>query len=145
MSQIGDCAFCALVRAEPAPEREVWRGDDTLVFFPDEPVAVGHTLVIPTTHAARIWDLSDAVISALARTVARAARAIEEQFAPDGLNVIQSNGRAASQTVDHVHFHLVPRTDGDAMGDIWPRDVEQSANALDDARRLLHQQMNGSN
>lgn len=41
-------------------------------------------------------------------------------MSPDGLNIIQSNGAAATQTVQHLHVHVVPRWEGDAMGQIWP-------------------------
>jgi histidine triad (HIT) family protein len=54
------------------------------------------------------------------RSVARVARAIRAAFAPDGLSVYQANGKAAGQTVFHLHVHLVPRHEGDGMNLIWP-------------------------
>lgn len=50
----------------------------------------------------------------------RLAGKLRDQYRPDGMNIIQSNGEAATQTVPHVHFHLVPRWLGDKMGRIWP-------------------------
>lgn len=132
-----DCAFCALVQVNPAPGREVWRTESVLAFFPDEPASVGHTLIIPNTHVAHLWNLSDAIARDLAVAVTRVAKAIHSTIAPEGLNVIQSNGRVASQTVDHLHIHLVPRSKDDAIGDFWPTDVRLGADKLDAAQRRL--------
>ncbi len=96
------------------------RSERVVAFFPLEPATLGHTLVIPTSHIPDIWALDDVTASTLAYATMCVARAVREALAPDGLNIIQSNGAAATQTVEHLHVHVVPRWEGDAMGRIWP-------------------------
>ncbi|MFE5851830.1 HIT family protein [Streptomyces sp. NPDC056500] len=114
-----ECAFCAIV-ADPSRARVVHQDAHTLAFFPLAPAVRGHTLVIPRSHAPDLWALDDATAARLTQSVLRVGRALYEVLAPDGMNVINSAGAAASQTVFHVHVHLVPRWPGDAMGSIWP-------------------------
>jgi histidine triad (HIT) family protein len=56
---------------------------------------------------------------------------------PDGLNVIQSNGPTATQTILHLHVHVVPRWEGDAMGRIWPQETHYSDDSKDNALELI--------
>jgi histidine triad (HIT) family protein len=113
------CDFCEIVAKEELA-RIVMRSERAIAFFPLEPATLGHTLVIPTTHIPDIWALDDATASTLAHATLSVARAVREALSPDGLNIIQSNGAAATQTVQHLHVHVVPRWEGDAMGRIWP-------------------------
>jgi histidine triad (HIT) family protein len=115
------CDFCQIV-AEDEPARIVMRDDQVIAFFPLQPATLGHTLVVPTSHIPNIWTLDDDTAATLAHATMRVARAAGEALSPDGLNIIQSNGSSATQTVQHVHVHVVPRWAGDAMGPIWPTD-----------------------
>lgn len=91
-----------------------------VAFFPTEPATLGHTLVVPSRHIPDIWGLDSATAAELARVIIRLAGAVKRSLSPEGLNIIQSSGKAASQTVMHLHFHIVPRWTGDAIGQIWP-------------------------
>lgn len=113
------CPFCAIIMGE-GPARVVYRDDYAVAFFPLRPATLGHTLVVPRRHIPDIWELPEADAAHLSRTVLRVATALRTAVAPDGLNIIQSNGAAATQTVPHLHVHLVPRWAADAMGPIWP-------------------------
>lgn len=130
------CEFCDIV-AGRAFTREVLRTPDVVAFFPTEPAALGHVLVIPTSHASTIYELNSAMAEPLAMATIAVAQAIHDTFAPAGLNVIQSNGAAATQTVPHVHVHVVPRDTNDALGTFWPKVGVTDTNALDDARVRL--------
>lgn len=90
------------------------------MFLPDHPATRGHVLVVPNHHVADVWSLSQGAARNLASAVLRVAGAAREALHPDGLNVIQSNGAAATQSVDHLHVHVVPRWATDDMGEIWP-------------------------
>lgn len=114
------CSFCEIVRREEAA-RVVFETSDALAFFPLAPAVLGHTLVIPKTHIPDIWSLGDAQATNLVISTLSVARAIRSALRPDGMNVINSNGKAASQTVPHLHIHLVPRWDHDDFGAIWPQ------------------------
>ncbi len=104
----------------------MYRDEHVVAFFPTEPAVLGHTMVVPRRHVADIWELDEETASHLARSTVRLAGAIREAVHPEGLNIIQSNGEAATQTVFHLHVHLVPRWDGDAMGPIWPKETDYS-------------------
>lgn len=131
------CPFCAIIMGE-GPARVVYRDDHAVAFFPLRPAALGHTLVVPRRHIPDIWELPEADAACLSRTVLRVAAALRTAVAPDGLNIIQSSGAAATQTVPHLHVHLVPRWAPDAMGPIWPaHPPSHPPQVLDDLRDKL--------
>lgn len=134
------CPFCGLaLRADP-DAREVYRDEDVIAFFPLEPASLGHTLVVPRRHVPTIWELDDVLAARLAIVTVLAAHAVREAMHPDGLNVIQSNGAAATQTVMHLHVHVVPRWARDALGRIWPPETQYSEDQKDDAWAAIRAQ-----
>ncbi|GAB2873831.1 HIT family protein [Streptomyces deserti] len=114
-----DCAFCEIV-AGPGWARVVFEDEHTVAFFPLAPATRGHTLVVPRAHSSDLWAMDDAAVQRLTRAVLTVGRALRAVLEPDGINIINSAGAAASQTVLHTHVHLVPRWPGDPMGRIWP-------------------------
>lgn len=113
------CVFCEIV-ADPDKARVVYEDAHTLAFFPLAPATRGHTLVVPRAHSADLWAMDEAETQRLFQTVRVVGRALRAVLEPDGMNVINSAGAVASQSVLHTHVHLVPRRPGDAMGPIWP-------------------------
>lgn len=111
----------------------MYRDDHVVAFFPAEPAVLGHTIVVPRKHMPDIWSLDEGTAIHLARATVRLAGAVREALKPEGLNIIQSNGEVATQTVFHVHVHVVPRWAGDAMGPIWPEVPTYSELEKDDA------------
>lgn len=114
------CEFCRIA-AGAGPARIVFEDEGSIGFLPLRPAVTGHTLVIPRSHVRDIWALSPDDARPLLDATLLLARAIRDAFDPDGLNIINSSGAAATQTVFHLHVHLVPRWDDDGFGDIWPR------------------------
>ena len=114
-----DCEFCQIVRGEQ-PARVVGDSPDALAFFPLRPVCPGHTIVIPKTHIRDLWADGSLPTAGLMQAVIRVGQAISRALRPDGMNLISSAGQAASQTVLHLHLHVVPRWSGDHIGNIWP-------------------------
>ncbi|WP_286183846.1 MULTISPECIES: HIT family protein, partial [unclassified Mycobacterium] len=121
------CPFCAILAGDGAV-RMVMKTDLVAAFFPKEPATLGHTLVVPLKHIPDIWSVDDEYAAALMAVTREVAGAVRRALEPEGLNIIQSNGKAATQTVDHLHVHVVPRWSGDDIGPIWP-----SASTIDDA------------
>lgn len=113
--------------------REVYRDDAVVVFFPEEPATLGHTLVVPRRHVPDIWSVDPELAGELGKTTVKVAHAVRRAMQPDGLNVIQSNGEAATQTVMHLHIHVVPRWHDDAIGRIWPPETSYSEHEKDTA------------
>lgn len=131
------CDFCEIVRKEE-PARVVMRSENIVAFFPINPATLGHTLVIPTSHVSDIWALDEATATALTHATLRVARAVRVALSPDGLNLIQSNGLVATQTVPHLHVHVVPRWAGDAMGPIWPDESTPAERSASEEHRENH-------
>jgi histidine triad (HIT) family protein len=107
-----NCIFCAIAGGR-APAVVVYEDARTLAFLDIHPSARGHTLVIPKAHYDSLYDVQDG--DGIVETLARVARGLRDALQPEGLNVMQANGRAAGQTVSHLHFHLIPRWSGDAL------------------------------
>jgi histidine triad (HIT) family protein len=116
---MADCVFCKIM-AKQIPASVVYEDEYTLAFMDLGQVNPGHVLVALKAHAENVYALDDAQAGAVFRSVARVSRAIRAAFAPQGLSVYQANGKAAGQTVFHLHVHLVPRHDGDGMELTWP-------------------------
>jgi histidine triad (HIT) family protein len=114
-----DCDFCKIVRGELSA-RVIYDTEDTLAFFPLQPATSGHTLVIPKRHVPDLWTVDRPLASKLLGSVLTVSQGLRNALSPDGFNIINSSGRAATQTVFHLHVHLVPRWFDDRVGDIWP-------------------------
>jgi histidine triad (HIT) family protein len=113
------CDFCEIVNGT-VPAVVVGETSGALAVLPLHPATKGHTLVIPKIHLNDFLEVDDATAGELARTVTSAGRALSKALRPDGMNVITSAGAAATQTVPHLHIHVVPRWHDDAIGPIWP-------------------------
>lgn len=137
-----DCPFCEIVLRDDRGAREVYRDEYVVAFFPTEPAVLGHTMVAPREHVEDIWGLEEDTAAHLARVTVRLAAAIGEAINPEGLNVIQSNGEAATQSILHLHVHLVPRWSDDAMGRIWPKATHFSETQKDRALRAVQKACN---
>ncbi|MEV5771708.1 HIT family protein [Streptomyces antimycoticus] len=126
------CPFCAIITGDDTSARLVYRNDKITAFFPLEPATRGHTLVVPNRHVAEFTDLTAAESRDLGEAVHQTARAVRSALSPDGLNLIQSTGAAATQTVPHVHFHVVPRWHNDRMTLHWPTGEAENGSAQDE-------------
>jgi histidine triad (HIT) family protein len=135
------CVFCEIVQLDDANAREVYRNDHIVAFFPTEPAVLGHTMIIPRLHIPDIWSLPEHTAHRLTSAALIVAGAIRRAMKPDGLNIIQSNGEAATQTVMHLHVHLVPRYHRDSVGRIWPPESNYSEIAKDAAWDLIRSEM----
>jgi histidine triad (HIT) family protein len=112
------CIFCAIVAGRQRAEK-VYEDDRVLAFLDINPVNTGHTLVIPKAHVQDIYGLGDDDAAAVMQVAARVARALKAALQPGGINLLQSNERAAGQAVFHFHIHVIPRWHGDGL--ITPR------------------------
>lgn len=116
---MSECIFCKIA-AKEIPSSVVYEDEHTLAFMDIGQVNPGHVLLAVKRHAENIFALDETQAGAVFRAAARVARAIRDAFEPQGLSVYQANGKAAGQTVFHLHLHLVPRHDDDGMALTWP-------------------------
>jgi len=99
--------FKKIIRGE-APAIKVYEDDKHLAFMDIFPESRGHTLVIPKVDSRNYLDLPADVIGEYMFVVQKVARAVCNALSPDGVRIMQYNGEEATQTVFHVHFHIVP-------------------------------------
>jgi histidine triad (HIT) family protein len=108
---MADNIFRKILNGE-IPSRDVYEDEDTYAFLDVNPLARGHTLVIPKQDAEALEDLEDGG-AALFETVRRLAPRVADAVGAPAYNIGLNNGEEAGQEVPHVHFHIVPRFDGD--------------------------------
>jgi len=106
------CVFCDII-ARRAPAHIVYEDEGTVAFMDIMPIHEGHTLVVPKAHAADAFEIDPGDAAAAMRAAVKVARAVKAAFGCDGVNIFQSNGPAAGQTVFHFHIHVLPRWAGD--------------------------------
>jgi histidine triad (HIT) family protein len=107
-----DCVFCKIVHGE-IPGHKVWEDDEFLAFLDSNPVSEGHTLLIPKKHFDELVDLDFESSSKYLDAVKKLGKLLMSKYDSTGFNVALNNGSAAGQVVNHVHFHLLPRKEGD--------------------------------
>jgi len=110
---MADCLFCKIVAGE-IPAFKVYEDSDTLAFLDINPATPGHTLVIPRRHSRDIFEVDDASLRAVGATTKRIADKIRSALGAD-VTVLQNNGRAAGQAINHLHVHVIPRRAGDRL------------------------------
>jgi len=111
---INGCIFCKIINGD-LPAAKIYEDEYVIAFLDINPLAPkgGHTLVVPREHAETIDKLSETSLQKTALAVKKISQALLE--ISEGLNIIQNNRRIAGQLVPHVHFHLIPRTNGDNL------------------------------
>ncbi|MEV4291103.1 HIT family protein [Nonomuraea bangladeshensis] len=136
------CDFCTITEA---PQTHILYEDEaTAAFFPHYPATPGHTLLIPRAHITDIYGLDRHAAESLARSTLVLAKAIRAALLPEGLNVITSSGTAASQSVFHLHIHLVPRWTNDRIGNIWPPKQDLNVNIEDDLADRIRREIDNT-
>jgi histidine triad (HIT) family protein len=103
--------FAKVLRGE-IPCHKIYEDSDTLAFLDIMPRSDGHALVI---QGARHFDISPSALAKLMAVVQKLAPKIEEAMSADGVLIQQFNGAAAGQTVFHLHVHIIPRKEGEAL------------------------------
>lgn len=134
---MGGCIFCDIAGGR-SRARFVYQDERACAFLDIEPVRPGHILVVPRGH---ITDLSSELavegITGMAHALHATASLLRDRLAAEGVSVFQSNGVAAGQTVQHLHFHMVPRFSGDARLTRNWAPAQDAIEALDRTHALL--------
>lgn len=106
-----DCIFCKIIEGK-IPSFKVYEDDKVFAFEDINPIAQGHTLIIPKVHAENLWEIPDDYLMAVHLASRKIIRAIKEVLNPIGVACLQLNGSGANQVVMHYHLHLMPRIEG---------------------------------
>jgi histidine triad (HIT) family protein len=136
---VAHCLFCGIVAGD-VPAQHVLETEDTVAFLDARPVFKGHTLLVPREHVATLPDLPGHLRDPFLEAGQRLARAVVDGLGAQGSFVAMNN--VVSQSVAHLHLHVVPRTKGDGLrGFFWPRtryaDDAEAADYADRLRRVL--------
>jgi histidine triad (HIT) family protein len=131
MARDPDCLFCKIV-ADEIPGTKVAEDERTVAFMDINPATRGHLLVVPRDHATDLLEIGDEDLAAVAAMGRRLARQVKDKLGADGVNLLNSCGSAAWQTVFHFHLHVIPRYDDDPLRLPWvpgPGDQDEIAAA----------------
>jgi histidine triad (HIT) family protein len=127
---VSDCVFCAIV-AGHTPAHVVYSDDATLAFLDLRPVFPGHVLLVPRDHHETLTDLPPAMVTPLFAAARHLAGAVEAAMNAHGTFVAMNN--RVSQSVPHLHVHVVPRRRKDGLrGFFWPRQRYAGEEEMDD-------------
>jgi histidine triad (HIT) family protein len=113
-----DCIFCKIAAGE-APATIVHEDERTIAFMDINPATRGHVLIIPRRHSRDLLEIAVEDLQAVAAVAQELARQAVDRLGADGVNLINSCGRAAWQVIFHFHMHVIPRYEGDPLKLPW--------------------------
>lgn len=128
------CLFCKIAQGK-IPSEKIYETDKVFCSLDINPLAKGHTLVIPKKHYQNIFDIDEAALKELIGVAKKVAHMQKNNLNAAGVSLFQSSGEAAQQEVLHFHIHLLPRFKGDSL-DTWPRSNYQKENLKELGRKL---------
>lgn len=110
-----ECIFCKIIEKRPDPALTIFENEHVIgqISFQQKSGNHGHILVIPKQHVQNIYELPDELNAPLMSALRLLSRAVKKAFAADGIHIRQNNEPAAGQDVFHLHFHVIPRYQGD--------------------------------
>jgi histidine triad (HIT) family protein len=131
-----DCLFCKIVAGE-LPAQIVAQDERTVAFMDINPATRGHLLVVPRKHAKDLLEIDPEDLAATVLAVQRLAARVSERLRADGVNLLNSCGAVAWQTIFHFHIHVIPRYADDPLRLPWqptPGNADQIAAAAAELR-----------
>jgi histidine triad (HIT) family protein len=121
-----NCVFCKIVAGQ-IPSMFVFETENCVAFLDVGPLSAGHFLLIPKAHYTRLEEMPTKLATEIGSLLPKLGKALQEAMNPQGYNLLQNNGSVAGQAVEHLHFHFIPRTAGDALGYRWRPDARLHA------------------
>ena len=133
-----DCIFCKIIKGE-LPKYKVYEDEDVLAFLDINPVAGGHTLVVPKKHFVDLISAPPEVAANIMAITQKIAPAIIEAVGATAFNLGLNNGVQAGQVVDHLHIHIIPRFAGDGL-QLWPK-IKMKPGELEEIAKKIKSQV----
>lgn len=141
LKSVSSCKFCDLISGK-VHSYKVFEDDAAVAFLDQSPVFKGHTLFVPRKHCSDLYDLDDAENSKFFADLKIVARGVELGTKSDGTLVLENN--RVSQSVPHLHFHIIPRKFGDGMkGFLWPRVRYKDEDEIEAVRARIESNIEG--
>ncbi|MBA3661849.1 MAG: HIT family protein [Gammaproteobacteria bacterium] len=133
------CIFCNIIKKQ-APSFPVYEDDNFLVILDIRPVFLGHCLLLPKFHFATLADLPETQAILFFSLMRKLSQAVEEAMQAEGTFIAINN--KVSQSVPHLHLHVIPRKKGDGLkGFFWPRQKYEDAQALQSVQTKIQEVM----
>lgn len=129
-----NCPFCEKINIES--DSILWENENTACILPREMNAKGHVLVIPKMHKENMLSMTKDEFEEFSKFMHDVAHKLKTALAADGVNILSAHGKAAQQSVDHMHFHLIPRWEKDGL-DLWPKLEENIEEGKEELKELL--------
>ena len=130
------CIFCGIVGGE-IPNHTVYEDSMVLAFLDIFPHAKGHTVVIPKDHFESLWYMDTDTFQSILAGVRATAGRVQARLKPDGMNIGINNGKSAGQVVPHVHWHIIPRWEGDGGGSMHSIIKNPGDKSVDEIAKLF--------
>lgn len=127
--------FTKIINRE-IPAHIVYEDDSIIAFFTIEPINYGHTLVVPKSPFANIFDGDDEILGHMMKVASKIGRTLVEEKLASGVNIIMNNGEDASQEVFHAHIHVVPRHKNDEAF-TTPKHIAPDADETERVAKIL--------
>lgn len=113
-----NCIFCKIINGD-IPSVKVYEDEDFVIMLDIGPATFGHVLILPKEHYANLFEMPEELLVKAVKLAKSFGEKLVKALHADGMNVVQNNGLAAGQTVFHFHMHLIPRYEGDSVGELW--------------------------
>lgn len=130
-----NCIFCKIIAGE-IPSYTLYENEKFKIILDVGPATKGHALILPKEHYANLYELPEETAAEVIKLAKRMMIRMTDKLRCDGFNIVQNNGEAAGQTVNHFHMHLIPRykNDGEILkyiaGEPGPEELEQIKNII---------------
>jgi len=111
---MSNCIFCSIVEGQ-IPAYVIYQDEYYLAIMDRYPSTKGHVLILPKRHVADIYGLNQVEATALMPLAQKISAKLQDNLKMAGLNLMQNNGKAAGQVIDHFHLHLIPRYENDGI------------------------------
>ncbi len=113
-----NCIFCKIIDGV-IPSTRLYEDEEFVIMLDIGPASKGHALLIPKDHYANLFEMPEELLKKAVVLAKSFGEKLKNALGADGMNLVQNNGLAAGQTVYHFHMHLIPRYEGDTVGNLW--------------------------
>ncbi len=129
-----DCIFCKIVAGE-IPSYKVYEDESVVAFLDIEPISKGHTLIVPKKHFKNMEEITEDELGKLMNGVKNVGKIIKDKMQIEGYNIMENNDPVSGQTIPHIHWHIIPRSNNDGIN-MWPRGTYNEGEAEEIINKL---------
>lgn len=126
-----NCIFCKIIKGE-VPCYKIFENDKVMAFLDINPVAEGHTLIVPKKHYNDIFEIDEDYLSEVANISKKIAIRLKDCFGAEGINIFQANRESGEQAVFHYHMHIIPRRKEDGIS--FSKEMTSKAKEIKEVR-----------